>query len=68
MNTLTITQTHKCFIIEYRDQKLYVLNERSLVIQLKKVFKFDMTAIASIQHVLLEQATVDINLDHVGAA
>ncbi len=68
LNQLVITQSNTCFIIEYKDQKLYVLGNKALVYNLKKVFGFDMTAIASIQHVLISEPSVVVEMSAVGKA
>ncbi len=64
MNILKITQVNRWFVVELGDSKLHMLNQKSLVYFLKKQVGFNMTAIASIQHVLEHEPMVEINLDH----
>ena len=62
MNVLTITRSHKCFILELNGQKLYVLNEKALVHQLKHIAKLDKTQVASIQHALHFENVIKVDL------
>lgn len=62
MNVLTITQSHKTFILELNGQKLYVLNSKALQYQLKHVAKLDKTQVSSIIHQLEFSPVVTVDL------
>lgn len=62
MNVLTITRSHKIFILELNGQKLYVLNEKALNYQLKHVAKLDKTQVATIQRALHFENVVRVDL------
>ena len=64
MNVLTITQIGKGYVVEFREQKLLVLNDKALQWHLKRVAKFDKTAIKCITSVLATEPSVSIDLDH----
>ena len=65
MNVLKITQTHKCFIVEFQAHKLYVLNQKALYRHLKHEACLDKEAIHSMQLVLSVEGKVEINLDYI---
>ena len=62
MNVLRITQSNKTFILELNGQKLYVLNQKALVYQLKHQAKLSQTQIASIIHMFEYQSVVEVDL------
>lgn len=62
MNVLRITQSHKTFILELNAQKLYVLNQKALVWQLKHLAKLNQTQVASIIHMFEYQSVVEVDL------
>lgn len=62
MNILKITQTHKCFVLELNDQKLYILNQKALTHQLKHIAKLTTTQVASITHMFEYQSVVEVDL------
>lgn len=62
MNILKITQSNKTFILELNGQKLYVLNQKALVFQLKHLAKLNTTQVASVIHMFEYQSVVEVDL------
>lgn len=59
---LTITQTNKCFVVEFNGQRLILLNKKALMYHLKNKVGLDSAARASIVHTFEYQSTITINL------
>lgn len=62
MNTLTITQSNKIFIVQFQDRTLYCLNQKALCHHLKHHAKLTTTQVASIVHMFEYQQVVQIDL------
>ena len=61
MNTVTITQTNKWFVVDIGDQRVHMLNQKSLVHHLKQ-WGFDATQRASIVHMFEYETTITVEL------
>ena len=64
MNVLTITQMGKCYTLEFNEQRLILLNHKSLVWHMKHKVGFDKTAIKSILSVLEVEMSVSVELNY----
>lgn len=62
MNILKITQVNKWFVVELGDNRIHMLNMKSLYYFLNKQVGLNKTAICSIQHMFEYQATVEVDL------
>lgn len=62
-NILKITQTNKWFVVQFADQKVHMLNQRSLVYFLKNQVGLDSAGRASVIHMFEYQSTVEIDLE-----
>ena len=61
MNTVTITQVNKYFKVDIGDQRIHMLNQKSLVHHLKQ-WGFNPTQRASIVHMFEYEHTVTVQL------
>ena len=64
MNILKVTQTNKWFVVELGDNRIHMLNEKSLTYFLKHQVGFDKHAIHSIFTALSHQTVIELNLEH----
>ena len=62
MNILKITQTNKWFVVELGDNRIHMLNQKSLYYFLTKQVGLSKTAVCSIQHMFEYQAVVEVDL------
>lgn len=68
MNILKITMYGKGYVLEFKEQRLNILNQKGLVWHLKKHVGLDHTARQCILNVLAVESSVEVNIDWVGGA
>jgi hypothetical protein len=62
MNILKVTQTNKWFVVELGDNRIHMLNQKSLYYFLTKQVGLNKTATNSLIHMFEYQATVEVDL------
>ena len=62
MNTIKVTQVNKWFVVEFGDNRIHMLNMRSLYYFLTKQVKLDKEAVHSLQHRLEFEHSVTIKV------
>jgi hypothetical protein len=65
MNILKVTQTNKWYVVEFGNNRTYMLNQRSLYYFLTKQVGLDKTATNSLIHMFEYQSTVTVDLTKV---
>ena len=61
---LKITAMNRYYVVDIGDNRIHMLNEKSLIYFLKHKVGFDKTAINSIFTTLGYQTVVEVNLDY----
>jgi len=66
MNTLKITAMNRYFVVDIGDNRIHMLNEKSLIFFLKKQVGLNSGAVDSIMDYFKysDERTMEINLDH----
>lgn len=64
MNILRITQSSKCYILEFNSQRIIMLNMKALVWHLKHKVGLDAAARGSVLNILNYEPFVEVNLDN----
>ena len=62
MNILKVTQTNKWFVVELGDNKIHMLNQKSLYYFLTKQVGLNKTAVNSLIHIFEYQSTVEVDI------